>query len=247
MSVITILEMATGLRSKNKEELIDLVLEHREKEKVFLETERKLSERIDEIENKLAGHDFRERLVKVERNLNLQAQYSRRECIELVGIPDSVEDKQIENKVVELFQHAGVKVNNRSFHAVHRLNGKSTVIAKCVNRKDSVAILRAKKTLRELNDDNKAKLGVDKVWVNESLCPPFRRLFGICNSLFKSKQISSSYTMNGTIKIKVAGGSTDGATTSISHINDLYNLFGFDAIDKMVQVHAARFNRTVSG
>ena len=92
-------------------------------------------------------------------------------------------------------------VTKRDFHAIHRLRNQAVVIAKCVNRRDASAILRAKKKLREVDAAAKTKLGVKgKVYANESLCPEYRRLFGICTALFRQKKLASSYTINGTIK-----------------------------------------------
>ena len=67
------------------------------------------------------------------------AQYSRRECVELVGLP---EDTHGEN--------AGVNVVKRDFHAFHRLGNSKIVIAKLVNWRDAIKILRNKKKLHEL-------------------------------------------------------------------------------------------------
>ena len=66
-------------------------------------------------------------------------QYSRRECIELDGLP---EDTHGEN--------AGVNVVKRDFHAIHRLGNNKIVIVKLVNRRDAIKILRNKKKLHEL-------------------------------------------------------------------------------------------------
>ena len=56
---------------------------------------------------------------------------------------------QLEGHVVEVFQTAGVEVNKRSFHAIHRLRNKK---AKPVNRQDALSILRGKKKLRNLDE-----------------------------------------------------------------------------------------------
>ena len=109
------------------------------------------------------------RIEKIERDGYSSQQYTRRESVELIGVPDDITDqKKLEEKVVQIFQHAGVKVTTRDFHAIHRLKQKSKIIAKCVNRRDAIAILRAKKKLRELDEGGKKKLGVSgKVYVNE--------------------------------------------------------------------------------
>ena len=187
---------------------------------------------------------FGDRVMKIERNLSQQLQYSRRECVEFVNVPESIPQKDLEAKVIDMFAVAGTKVYPRDFHAVHRIRGK-TVIVKLVNRKDASFILRNKKELRNLSEKNRGKLGVGantKIFVNESLCPYYRFLFGKCNALFKGNHISASYTMNGVIKIVTNNVLEDGTsnpvggvTQNIGHLNDLYNLFGSELIDSLVK------------
>ena len=194
----------------------------------FVNTDKKLEERVE----------------RIERNLSQQQQYSRRECVELVNVSESVPQKDLESKVIDIFSVAGVKVYPRDFHAVHRVRGK-TVIAKLVNRKDASSILRKKGILRKLSGKDRGKLGVGvntKIYVNESLCPYYRFIFGKCNALFKTNRISASYTMNGVIKIVtndlLEDGSSNvvgGVTQNIGHLNDLYRLFGRDLIDSLVK------------
>ena len=112
------------------------------------------------------------------------------------------------------------------------------MIAKCLNRRDAIAILRAKKKLRDLDNKEKAKLGVKgKIFINESLCPEYRRLFGVCNALFKAKKLSSSYTNKGMIKVNVE---ENGETFVIEHNKDLHVLFGEKEIEKLISEHKAK-------
>ena len=191
-----------------------------------------LTKRIDGLEDIIS---ISNRVEKIEREGYQSQQYARRETVELVGIPEEVEPKNLEAKVVQIFNHAGVKVNPRDFHAVHRLKNKQTVIAKLVNRRDAIAILRAKKQLREVKGDEKKKLGVKgKIYVNESLCPEYRRLFGVCNALFKKDMLSSSYTINGKILICKTG---EEEKHLIGHMSDLHRIFGADEIKSIMDAH----------
>ena len=118
-----------------KDQLIQLLIEKDER----LVT---LNSRIEKIEAKLKSDSeakFIERLVKIERDSYRHEQYSRRETIELVGLPENIHDQEaLEMKVVEVGQHAGLKGSLRDFHAIHRLKKKSVVIAKLL----TVAMLR---------------------------------------------------------------------------------------------------------
>jgi len=174
-----------------------------------------------------------ERLLNIERRLSLNEQYSRRETVEIVGLPENLEGAKLEEKVVEMCNIAGAKVNLRSFHAIHRMKKQHVVIAKFLNRRDTITLLKNKKKLRsELSDEEKKKLGVvgdKKIYVNESLCNTYKRLMGQCNRLFKSKQIAGNYVFNGKIIIK----KLNEESTIIQHEEDLVNLFGKDIIDNL--------------
>ena len=218
----------------NVKQLVALLKERDEQLKEREEKISNLTKRLEVLE-KVNSAAVLERIDRLERDGYRQQQYSRRECVELVGLPENLAGNALEEKVVEAFGHAGVKVCKRDFHAIHRLRNHAVVIAKCVNRRDANAILRAKRNLRELDDAGKKKLGVKgKVYVNESLCPEYRRLYGICTSLYKLKKLASSFTINGSIKVCVSEGDEKQV---IEHINDLHDLFGEEEINKIIENH----------
>ena len=131
-----------NLRNKSKTDLIKIIQE----KDSHLEM---LIERIEKLEISIAEKSYCDKIIDLERDLYGQQQYSRRETLEFVGIPKEIGIKDIEKKVVELCNHAGVQVTERSFHAVHRLRNSDTVIAKFVHRKDAMNVLYNKKKLRE--------------------------------------------------------------------------------------------------
>ena len=203
-----------------------------------------LTTRLDKIETNLKtdlNSGLYRRFARIERGGYSQQQYGRREAI--VGLPKDIkEQEKLEEKVVDVFKHAGVEVTKRDFHAIHRLKNQAVVIAKYLNRRDATAILRAKKKLREVDVAAKTKLGVKgKIVINESLCPEYRRLFSICNGLYKAKKLTSSYTINGSIKVVIE---EQGETKIIGRINDLYDLFGEKAIEALISEHKSKMKNT---
>ena len=54
-------------------------------------------------------------------------QYNRRNNIEISGIPDTVQDNELEDKVIEILEKIDVKVVNRDVEACHRLQKKIMV------------------------------------------------------------------------------------------------------------------------
>ena len=89
---------------------------------------------------------IQENKIDMERRLTSLEQYSHRECVELVGLPADLKDDLLEDAVVDAFAVAGVRVQKRDFHAIHRLGHGPAVIAKLVNRRDALAVLKNKKT-----------------------------------------------------------------------------------------------------
>ena len=76
------------------------------------------------------------------------AQYSRRECLKVVGIPSSVKIKDLESKVCSVFNRIGVAVNPDDTEACHRLYNDKKPIVKFSKRKLCQQVLREKKELK---------------------------------------------------------------------------------------------------
>ena len=62
-----------------------------------------------------------EQMNNVERQCWAKAQYSRCECLEVVGIPSSVNVKGLEGKICTIFNRIGVAVKPDDIEACHRL------------------------------------------------------------------------------------------------------------------------------
>ena len=68
-------------------------------------------------------------------------QYSRRDTLEISGIPMQIDDdKQLKEEVVEIFKDGKATVNRQNIkkmdiQAAHRIGKKGVVIVKVVNRK----------------------------------------------------------------------------------------------------------------
>ena len=233
----------------NKTELQEEVKIHRKNEAQYKENLTNLRKEINEIkeeqkelrllkEKYSPPDNLTTRMIAIEKRIAEQEQYSRRETVELVGLPDNTNDGELEDAVIKTFEEAGVKVTKRSFHAIHRLRNKKVVIAKLVNRRDALALLRNKEKLRELSPDGKRKLKTNKVYVNESLCPSYKRIHGKCNALLKKKYITSFYTVNRKIKIKCEA-NNDNVTSVVNHEEDLLEIFGKNIMDEINYERAA--------
>ena len=59
------------------------------------------------------------RLVSIERQCWLNAQYSRRACLDIVGIPSEVEADALEEKVVAIFEKLGCHIPTKRIEEPH--------------------------------------------------------------------------------------------------------------------------------
>ena len=162
-----------------------------------------------------------ERIKELERRCGMSEQYSRRECLELVGIPDSVPQDSLEDKVLDIFKSINVDVQSANVEACHRIKQGRTII-KLSRRKDVQTILANKKKLKDVDSSKFGFNNKTKLYINESLCGMYRGLWSKCKKLFKGGDVFSFWTSNGTVKIKIKEG---GVGHPILHDADLQELF----------------------
>ena len=177
----------TVLNKLSKSELVQLVLE----------TEASLASQITNLTTKvkdLLGYfkklesdlavtknvnsKFMERVVQTERQCWANAQYSRRGTIEVIGIPSSIRDKDLEDKVRNIFGEIGVNINERDIQSCHRLREKDRTIVKFVNMKDCTNILRVKKDMKHL-DPTKLSFSEGLKYLLTKVYAPITEAFGI--------------------------------------------------------------------
>ena len=219
-----------ALKGMNKNDLVQLVLKietERESDIKALTSEvRDLVSTIKRLEAdfnivKHVNNKLVDQLVATERQCWENAQYSRRECLEITGITKSFGDSDLKGKACEIFEKLGVQVNERDIQDCHRLKYGKTIV-KFSNRKDCLQILRVKKNLKELDPTELDFEEGTKIFVNESLCPYYRGLWNKCKMLKQEEKIHVFYTYNGIVKLKIF---ENGPTKSITHNKDLTDMF----------------------
>ena len=118
-----------------------------------------------------------QQVVDLERQCWANAQYSSRECLEVVGIPCSLDDNILEEKVIQVFEKVGCSIDSSNIEACHRITKKNDrVIVKFSRRKDCQRVLSFKKNLQKLKMENTGLTGDNEVFINHSLCPYYRVL-----------------------------------------------------------------------
>ena len=156
------------------------------------------------------------------QNTEIQ-QYSRRECLDVFGIPDNVGDDVLEAKVLDLFKEIGCVIDKKNVEACHRVTGKekpSRTIIKLSRRKDVFEVLKNKNKLK-----GKQLSNIDinnQVYINESLCRYNKYLWIKCKQLWLNKVLHSFWFGNGALKIRL---NSESKPIRIGHIQDLKKLF----------------------
>ena len=139
-----------SLKSDNKQRLI----------KPFLEVQQQSNETLNKVTNEIkllkenynklesdisvsknVSSLFTEQMDNVERQCWANAQYSRRECLEVVVIPSLNNVKDLEGKVCTIFNRIGVAVKADDIEACHRLYNDKKTIVKFSKRKVCQQIL----------------------------------------------------------------------------------------------------------
>ena len=99
--------------------------------------------------------DLQKKVYSAEENINSLEQYGRRNNIEITGIPESVEDKKLEETVVKVLNQIDLNVSNNDIEACHRLGKlkdkpRKTII-RFVNRKFAKKALLNRKELKHID------------------------------------------------------------------------------------------------
>ena len=108
-----------------------------------------MSNRIGKLESQIRL--LQDALINNEIKINNADQYSRRNNILIQGIPQSVKNKDLEDKVINVLDKVNVKVTKNDIEACHRLRDSRKTIVKFVNRKYSFEALKNKKLLMSVD------------------------------------------------------------------------------------------------
>ena len=88
------------------------------------------------------------KFIELERQHHKLEQYTRRECLDFSGIPNSVAPKDLENFILPLLQEIGINLDKSRIIACHRLENTDATIVKFLNRKDAENVYSNKKKLK---------------------------------------------------------------------------------------------------
>ena len=179
--------------SKNEEMQRNIIAEN----KVLKSTVRTLEDRINHMQSEL----------------NDREQYSRRECVEIHGVPfpeggETENTNEIVSKISELMR---LDIEPEDISVSHRLpasknyKGKRpepVIIAKFVRRDVKETFYRARKKLRDLTTKDLGYKVSKNIYINESLTESNKALFKECVKVKKDLGFTYIWTSNGKIFLR---------------------------------------------
>ena len=160
------------------------------------------------------------KIIDLEIQNNNVDQYSRRNNVEISGIPQSVSDNQLEEKVVDILKAIDVNITTNEIEACHRLGKKKkNVIVRVINRKHCLKPLQNKKKLKSI-DKNIIGIPNANLFISENLTPAISKLTSNCQKLKRDSEIEKCYTINGIVHIV-----KNNKLMKLYHLKDLQELF----------------------
>ena len=236
---MTLTEVA--LKNMSKDDIISLALDYQDK---FNSTLGNINKDIGELkytfgkpESELVvsnsvNSNLCKNITTLERQCWANNQYSRRECLEISGIPENNENKDSENLTFQIFEKIDISVDLGSVEDCHWVNPlrSKQVILRLSKGKDANKIRAEKKKLK---GKSLTSLGNSTpVYIKNSLRVYYKNLWAKCKKLHNNKLIHALWTSNGSIKLKV---SENGNIHVITHDDDLEELFPNNELIKDIQ------------
>ena len=222
-----------SLLKLNKEDLVRLALDYQQKENMLLN---KINQELIELRKNYTRLESelyisqsvttkqRKQIITLERQCWSNEQYSRRECLEISGVPGNTSDENLEKTVLDVFQKIEVDVQPENVEACHWLKSNSPggkkVIIKFSRRKDADKIRKQKKKLKSADLNS---IGItNPIFINDSLCKYYKYLWSKCKKLLNGGFIQGFWVTNGILRVKLTDSSRP---RNITHIVDLEEMF----------------------
>jgi hypothetical protein len=168
-----------------------------------------LTSKLDEV--KMENISLRKKVTALETKIEDMEQYSRRNCLEIHGIPVQPNENVME-VVKSVGQALDFPINDMMVDACHRLHFKEQgerppgIIVKMVRRMDAEGLLAKRRVKRNLNttDIGLSLPKANVIYVNESLSPARRRLFNLARTARREKEYTFLWVRGGKIFMRKA-------------------------------------------
>ena len=197
---------------------------------------RKLQDKIKKLEKRLNDVEWDvdenfNKIEEIEEKVESTNQYGRRNNIEISGIPNVIDDDNLEGKIIEVFDKININISKTDIEACHRLpppknnsNGNKKVIIRFANRKICKKAFNNKKELKNIEMSSLNFADGSKLFINENLNPYFSRVGWQCRKLKNGKRINSYFFKNESFVINFGSSGCD-INKKITRKSQLFDLF----------------------
>ena len=222
-----------SLLKLSKDDLARLVFDYQGKSNSVLQS---LKDDVSEIKSKFTvleselqvSKNVADNLTKYIKTLECKChenqQYSRKECLEISGIPSSNEDSALQDPVLKLFSKVDVLIDPSNVEDCHRLkssnNAPQKFIIKLSKRKDVYHVLKAKSSFKNADVTKNGIPPNTAIFVNQSLCRYYKFLWSKCKILWLNKIIESFLASKGLCRIRLIDNSVK--LSDIEHLKSLF-------------------------
>ena len=147
-------------------------------------------------------------LKSVQKSLNDLEQYTRRDSVEIRGIPlpEESQEEDTNEIVLQLSQKMGIPLERKDISVSHRIRSRSLVdpaiIVKFVRREVRERLYRARKRLKSITTADFGFSVEKKIFINESLTPKNKELFKDCLRFKKDNNFKFLWTNAGKIFLR---------------------------------------------
>ncbi|XP_077866085.1 uncharacterized protein LOC144353384 [Saccoglossus kowalevskii] len=178
--------------------------------------------------------DLRTQLARTQVDLNDLQQYTRRNNIEIKGIP-VMEDEDTDDIVIKVASSVGVEITRGDIDISHRLPSRSTrhdynqleetrhstIIAKFTRRTVRNKIYSSRKYLKNKTTNDIVNTGSNPIYLNQNLTSLNKQLFYSANQRRKAAQYRYIWTNAGKIYVRKAKGEP---VISITQLSDIHRI-----------------------
>ena len=231
-TVTAILQDNQQLKEEIKELKAALNNNKRETEKLKIQLT-KAEKANDTLHNELkqTRHKLKEQIEETNRLDEIYddlEQYSRKNSLEIVGVPESAYEST-EEVAIRIGEAVNITIKPEDIEISHKLRRKNSkpVIVKFLSHKVKTRLYKARTKLKGLKVSDifpsyaNASLQEQRIYINENLTDYRRELFWKANQKKKDNMIISAWTIDGKLFVKT---SPDGAPIRIYGEEDLQDL-----------------------
>ncbi|XP_077990997.1 uncharacterized protein LOC144453647 [Glandiceps talaboti] len=156
--------------------------------------------------------ELRNRITTLEIDANQQNQYSRRNNLEISGIPER-ENENTDDITLSVLRNINPGISIDDIDVTHRIGKVQSptlphtarhrpIIVAFTNRRSRNAIYDQRRKIKDISTENLGYSTKNNIYINENLCPAARQLQGKVNNARKKSGYRYLWTHNGRIYIK---------------------------------------------